>query len=127
MNMTRVFIISSHLMFAHGLESLLRRETRLDVVGQEADEQKAIERIKELRPNVVILDSSKPPFEPVPTVIRILQESPGTNIIGLSLQNNTLYIYRATQRVVLNLEDLMEAISHASGAAEPANLLNVDS
>jgi DNA-binding NarL/FixJ family response regulator len=122
--MTRVFIISSHLMFGHGLESLLRRETQLEVVGQEADEEAAIQRIRELRPHVVILDSHGPPFEPTPTVIRILQESPGTNVIGLSLQNNTLHVYRATRRVVKGLEDLMEAISHASHSSESANFLN---
>ena len=122
--MARVFIISSHLMFGHGLESLLRRETTLDVVGQEVDEPKAIERIKELRPNVVILDSSGPPFEPTPTVIRILQESPGTHVIGLSLQNNTLHLYQATQRVVTSLEDLTEVISQASPSFESANFLN---
>lgn len=122
--MTRIFIISSHLMFGHGLESLLRGETKVDVVGQEADEETAIKRIKELRPHVVILDSNGPPPEPTPTVMRILQESPGTNVIGLSLQDNTLHLYRATQRVVKRLDDLIEAISHASSSAESTNFLN---
>jgi DNA-binding NarL/FixJ family response regulator len=126
--MTRVFIVSNHLMFSHGLESLLRRETKLDVVGQEVDEQKAIERIKELRPHVVILDSNGPPAEPVPTLIRILQESPGTQVIGLSLQNNTLHLYQATQRVVTSLEDLTEIISRAAPVSEIANFRhNLDS
>jgi DNA-binding NarL/FixJ family response regulator len=93
-------------MFGRGLESLLREDAKLDIVGQEADIGRAFERIRELRPDVVILDSDEPDLE----VGHILKVSPDIKVIGLSLQNNNLYVYRASQRVTRSVSDLMEAI-----------------
>jgi DNA-binding NarL/FixJ family response regulator len=104
----RIFIISSHLMFSCGLESLLRQEAKLDFVGQEADVGRAIERIKELQPDVVILDSDGS----VPEVFSILRARPGVKVISLSLQNNNLCVYQAKQRITKSVEDLLEVIEN---------------
>ena len=104
--MKRVLIVSSHPLFGRGVESLLRQETRLDIVGWEADIDKAVERIRELQPDVVILDSG----DPTPEVLRILREGLGTKVIGLNLQDSTMCVYRGEQRVVKRIEDLVEAI-----------------
>ena len=52
---------------------MLRQETELEIVGQETDADKTIERIKELRPDVVIVDSADL-RDPMPVVMRILRE-----------------------------------------------------
>jgi DNA-binding NarL/FixJ family response regulator len=108
--MRRVFILSCHPLFGQGVESLLRREAGLEIVGQETDLDQAVERIKEIRPDVVILDCAEPARDPTPAVMRILREGLGTKVIGLNLQNNTLYIYRGEQRLVKEVKDLIEAI-----------------
>jgi DNA-binding NarL/FixJ family response regulator len=93
-------------MFGRGLESLLRENAQLDIVGQETDIKHALERIRELQPDVVILDSDESDLE----VAHLLKVSPAIKIIGLSLQNNSLYVYRASQRVTRGVSDLMDAI-----------------
>jgi DNA-binding NarL/FixJ family response regulator len=108
--MRHVFIISSHPLFGQGVESLLRQEAGLEIVGRETDVDKAAEHIQELRPDVVILDCGDPACDPTPTVMRILREGLGTKVIGLNLQDNTLCIYRGEQRVVKEVKDLVEAI-----------------
>jgi DNA-binding NarL/FixJ family response regulator len=108
--MKRVFILSSHPLFGQGVENLLRREEGLDIVGQETDADKALERIKEIRPDVVILDCAEPGCDPTLAVMRILREGVQTKVIGLNLQDNTMYIYRGEQRVVKEVKDLIEAI-----------------
>jgi TorA maturation chaperone TorD len=110
--MKRVFLLSSHPLFGQGVESLLRRETGLEIVGCERDVDKAMERIEELWPDVVIVDSSDPGVDLTPEVMCILRERLGTKIIGLNLHDNTLCIYRGEQRVVKEVEDLVEAIEH---------------
>ncbi|MBM4466967.1 MAG: response regulator transcription factor [Chloroflexi bacterium] len=84
--MKRIFMLSSHLLFSQGVESLLR----LEIVGRETDADKAIERIKELRPDVVIVGSSDPTCDPTPVVMRILGEGVGIKVTGLNLQDNTI-------------------------------------
>jgi DNA-binding NarL/FixJ family response regulator len=108
--MKRVIILFSHPLFGQGVESLLRRETGLEIVGRETDANKVIERIKELRPDVVIVDSADPACDPMPVVMRILREGVGTKVIGLNLQDNTMCVYRGEQRVVKEVKDLVEAI-----------------
>jgi DNA-binding NarL/FixJ family response regulator len=71
--MRRIFILSSHPLFGQGVESLLRQEAGLIIVGQETDADKALERIKEIRPDVVILDCAEPECDPTLAVMRILR------------------------------------------------------
>ena len=106
MKKTRVFMVSNYLMFGRGLESLLRENTQLDIVGQDTDVNRAYEQIKELQPDVVILDGDEPDLE----VAHILKVSPDIRVIGLNLGNNNLYVYRASQRVTRDVSDLMDAI-----------------
>jgi DNA-binding NarL/FixJ family response regulator len=108
--MKRVIILLSYPLFGQGVESLLRRETGLEVVGRETDANKVIERMTELRPDVVIVDSADPECDPVSVVMRILRERVGTRVVTLNLQDNTMCVYRGEQRVVTQVQDLLEAI-----------------
>jgi DNA-binding NarL/FixJ family response regulator len=113
--MKRIFMLSSHPLFSQGVESLLRRQTGLEIVGREADADKALERIKELRPDVVVLDSADL-RDPMPVVMRILREGVGAKVISLNLKDNTMHVYRGEQRVVKQVEDLVKVIkADASG------------
>ena len=111
--MKRVFMLSTHPLFSQGVESLLSQETGLEIVGREIDVNKAIERITEIRPDVVILESSDPAGDPTPAVMRILREGLGIKLVGLNLKDNTLCIYCCERRVVKGIEDLVEAIEHS--------------
>ena len=117
--MKRIFMFSTHPLFSQGVESLLRRETGLEMVGREMDVDKAIGRIKELQPDVVILDSGDPACDLTPAVMRILREGVGTKVIGLNLQDNKMFICRGEQRVVKEVKDLVEAIEPSPLSFEP--------
>ena len=93
-------------MFNHGLESLLRQEANFNIVGQERELDQALEQIKELQPEVVILESD----DRVPQVTQILHASPNVRVISLSLQNNDLHIFQAKQWIARETEDLVKAI-----------------
>ena len=64
------------------------------------------EILKALQPDVIIMDSDSVGVE----IEFILKVKPDLKIINLNLQNNNLYIYRASQRVTKSVSDLMEAI-----------------
>jgi TorA maturation chaperone TorD len=110
--MKRVFLLASHPLFGQGVESLLRQETGLEIVGCDTDVDQAVKRIKELRPDVVIVDSDDPAVDLTPGVMCILRERSGAKVIGLNLRDNTICIYRGEQRVIKEVEDLVKAISH---------------
>jgi len=56
----RVVIADDHRLFAEALEAILGSEARLQVVGRAADGREAVDRVRELRPDVVLLDISMP-------------------------------------------------------------------
>lgn len=120
--MIRVFIISSHLMFSRGLESLLHQHTAVDIVGREADVEQAIGQVKLLQPDVVILDSDAPPPNFTMTAMRILRERLETRVIGLSLQHNNIYTYQVRQQIARSVQDLIEAIKRDNSSFALVNL-----
>lgn len=108
--MLSIFIVSSHLMFSRGLESLLGQDNELKIIGQETDVEQAIKQIKELRPDVVIVYGDEERGISSSIIIEILKIHPGTKVIGLNLQNNIFHVYQAIQKVALEPEDLFKAI-----------------
>jgi DNA-binding NarL/FixJ family response regulator len=72
--MKRVFWLTSHPLFSQGIESLHRQEAEVEIVGRETDVDKAAERIQELRPDVVIVDSNDAACDPALEVLRLLEE-----------------------------------------------------
>lgn len=102
----RVFVISAHLMFSRGIESLLCQEADIEFVGHALSVKTAIEDITMIQPDVIIMDSDSIGDE----IEFILNIKPDISIINLNLQNNNLYVYRASQRVTKSVDDLMEAV-----------------
>ena len=85
-------------MFSQGVESLLRQEPGVDIVGRETDVDKAIERIEELQPDVVIVDRADPAGGSMLVALRILREGVRSKVIGLNLQDKTIGIHRGEQQ-----------------------------
>ena len=125
--MTRIFILSQHRMFGRGLESLLRQEDDLELVGQESDEKTALKQIKTLQPHVVIWDSYEAPDGSVSVVDRILKDNPGIRVVGLNLHDNNLYVYHLTQRVVKGSEEFVEVVRFSSPSLLDDSQSSVDS
>ena len=117
MSVKRVYIISNYPMFGYGLSSLFDQELKLDVVGQESDIDQAIKQIKELQPDVVILDSDEALDDTRPSVLRILKLDLETKVIGLNLQDNRLWVYCARQAVAKSVEDFMGIVEYASSSS----------
>ncbi|HEX9077903.1 MAG TPA: hypothetical protein VF932_19140 [Anaerolineae bacterium] len=118
--MKRVFILSCHPLFSKGVETLLRQQQGFDIVGRESDLEKAIIRLKELRPDVVILDMGVPGGDYGPIRSRILDDNQGVKIVGLNLENNTFSIYHEEQRILHQVQDLMQAIENGQENLEPS-------
>jgi chemotaxis response regulator CheB len=110
--MKRIFMLSSPTLFSQGVEIVLRQKCDVEIVGHEADVDTAIARIKELRPDVVIVDNGSAACTDGTIVMRILQEQTGAKIVGLSLHDNTFSIYRGEQRELCQIEDLTRAIEN---------------
>ncbi len=112
---SRVFILYSHGLFARGVQSLLAREQEVEVVGMEKDDHQALGRLKELNPDVILVDSGARQDNPCLTISEIFRELPGARVISLSLQENGIDIYDKQRIVACGPAELVHAIRRETG------------
>lgn len=110
MTVKRVFILSRRSLFHEGIETLLSQEKGVEIVGHDTEPEGALACIEQFSPDVVIVNLDDP--EPVlsQTVLCILRERQDMSIIWLSLQDNSIRIYRGESKEVRQLEDLLNVI-----------------
>jgi DNA-binding NarL/FixJ family response regulator len=80
----RVLLVDDHEIIRKGLAGLLRTQPDLLVVGEAADGAAAMDQIRQLRPDVVILDVNMPGPNGLAVTHHINVEMPQVRIIGLS-------------------------------------------
>jgi DNA-binding NarL/FixJ family response regulator len=105
----QVLFLRNRSAFSAGLESLLQQEVDFQVVS-EMDPLKVVECVREMKPSVVIVDSSLSMSRPMLTVMRILNEGLNTRVIVTSLVDNTICVYQGQRRPVNDVKDLLDAI-----------------
>ena len=88
----------------------MSREGQVEVVGVERDDQQALDRIRLLNPDVILVDFSARQGDPRLGVSEILKEVPDARVISLSLQENGIDIYDKQRIVASGPEDLVRAI-----------------
>jgi DNA-binding NarL/FixJ family response regulator len=119
-----VFVISNHLMFKRGLESLLGQRHGLNIiVSDEINRMQAVEQIRALQPDIVILDSTGSRDDYSLELINILSATPRIKVISLNLNSNQLLFYQLEQRSVTDLQDLIDFLDYDPPVPTPANPL----
>ncbi len=93
----RVLIVDDQSTIQQILKSYLELEPDLEVVGTAADGQAAIEQVKALKPDVVLMDIEMPVIDGL-TATRIISERfIPTKVLILSVHDSDEYLNRALQ------------------------------
>ena len=61
----RVLLVDDHAVVREGLRSYLELEESLDIVGEASNGKEAVRRVKELAPDVVLMDHIMPEMDGV--------------------------------------------------------------
>ena len=68
-----------------GLRSLLENHADLRVVGEAGNGEAAVQAVRDLRPDIVVMDIAMPGMNGIEATRRIAAEFPEVSVIGLSL------------------------------------------
>lgn len=104
----RVFILTSHSLFAESVETLLREQAGLEVIGVGGMTPDVLSRLRSAAPDVVVVGASGEEQESI--VSHLFREVSGIKVVGLNLDDNRIRIYYQQVKVGRQVEDLVDAI-----------------
>jgi two-component system response regulator NreC len=81
----KILIADDHGIVRQGLKSLLQSRLNLEVVGEAEDGLAAVKMVKDLKPDVVIMDITMPNLNGVEATRLIHQDNPNVKIVALSM------------------------------------------
>jgi len=91
----KVLLAEDHTLVRQGFRRMLEDDPRVSVVGEARTGLEAIERCKELKPDVVVMDLSMPDLGGLEATAEILKALPATRILILSMYSNEAYVRKA--------------------------------
>ncbi|WP_010677880.1 response regulator [Bacillus timonensis] len=120
--MVRLLIVDDHAVVRSGLMMLLNGKNNIEVIGEASEGDEAINKAKELNPDVVLMDLSMPHGKDGLTATKELHElMPDVAILILTMHDDEEYLFRAIQSgasgyILKNAphEDLLGAIESVS-------------
>jgi two-component system response regulator NreC len=124
----RIVIADDHAVVRRGLRQLLDLEAGFEVVAEAGDIETARRAVRGHRPTVLVLDLNMPGGSSLDAIPEIRSESPDTEIVVLTMQNEPAYARQALSAGVLGyvLKEAAEAelVDAVRAAAAGESYLN---
>ena len=91
----RVLVVDDQALFREALVALLAVQAGIDVVGEAANGQEAIEAVGRLRPDVVLMDLRMPVLDGVGATRRLRVDHPGVRVLALTTFDGDAEVFPA--------------------------------
>jgi DNA-binding NarL/FixJ family response regulator len=95
MNRIRVLLADDHVLMRAGIRSLLEKLDFVEVVGEADNGRQALELVRTLAPQVVLMDIGMKELNGLETTKRIQNDFPEVRVLILSMHANEEYVLQA--------------------------------
>ena len=95
MSRIRVLLVDDHVLFRKGLAGLLRLRPEFEVVGEAGDGQEALDRARELEPDLILMDINMPNVDGLEATRMIKAELPQIRLVMLTVSEDEQDLYEA--------------------------------
>jgi DNA-binding NarL/FixJ family response regulator len=116
----RVLLVDDHDLFRTGLRNLLE-EQAVQVIGEAADGSQAIRMVRELAPDVVVMDLNMPGMTGVEATRQVTSQAPLTRVVVLTISDQDEDVMNAILAGACgylmkdsSIQDLMQGIRAAA-------------
>jgi DNA-binding NarL/FixJ family response regulator len=92
-----LIIVDDHGLFREGLKAILERNPSYEVIGEAGSGREALRLIRQLKPDLALVDMSLPDQNGIELTSEILRISAGTRVMIVSMHHKIDYIVRAFQ------------------------------
>lgn len=130
MEPTKVLLVDDHILFRKGLISLLSAQDDMEIVGECSDGAEALDRARELMPDVVLMDIRMPGVDGLEATRRMTAEMPHVKVVMLTVSEDDKDLFEAIKSGArgyllkdLEPEDLyhlVRAVAAGEAALSPA-------
>jgi two-component system response regulator NreC len=90
----RVVVADDHAIIRDGVGALLALTGDIELAGEAATGAEAIQRVKELQPNIVLMDISMPVMDGLEATRHIHRECPRTKVLVLTQYEDRDWVFR---------------------------------
>jgi len=115
MDATKILLVDDHEIMRTGLRTLLQRERDLTVVGEASDGRMAVEQVRAMSPDIVVMDLTMPHLNGIDATRQCPAAKPSVKVIGLSASGD--------DRMVVEMLRA-GAVGHVNKTAAASELIN---
>src|SRR5579859_5788940 len=91
----QVYLADDHAILREGLHLILDVQPDIEIVGEATNGRDALNQVRSLHPDVVVMDIAMPELNGIETTRQIRETIPSTQIVILSMHSTSEHIYRA--------------------------------
>lgn len=93
----RIVVVEDHALVREGTTELLEREPGCTVAGQAGSAEEALQLIRDLRPDVALVDVELPGMNGIALARLVAEQAPDTRVIILSAYDDYAYVIGALE------------------------------
>jgi len=112
----KVLLADDHSIVLAGLRRLVEESADMEVVAEAADGREAIQKIRQLQPDVAVIDLSMPEIDGLEVINQIHPEFPDLPIIVLTMHAENQYVVRAIEAGAMGYITKQSAPEHLVNA-----------
>ncbi|MBI5166450.1 MAG: response regulator transcription factor [candidate division NC10 bacterium] len=90
----RVLVADDHTIVREGIRALLQARDDIEIIGEAGDGREAVEKVRQLEPDVVLMDISMPGMDGLEATRQIKKENPKVRVLALTMHDNEEYLFQ---------------------------------
>ncbi len=94
MNKIKVMIADDHALVREGIMAFLRMHDEIEIAGEASNGIEAIQKARELRPDIILMDISMPELGGIEATVEIKKTMPEIKILILTQYDDKAYVSR---------------------------------